>query len=100
MRKKTARTPGTQASRDPTHQGLIAKADMPRAESASTECALDNRSHRTTLGFTCATNMPPPGREVQGERIGTLPAYRVRCKPLLGGVDSRSKFNKWNLALQ
>jgi len=35
-------------------------------------------------GFTCATNMPPPGREVQAERPGTLPAYRVRCKPLLG----------------
>ena len=35
------------------------------------------------LGFTCATNMPPPGREVQAERLGTLLAYRVRCKPLL-----------------
>jgi len=28
--------------------------------------------------FTCATNMPPPGREVQAERPGTLLAYRVR----------------------
>jgi hypothetical protein len=36
------------------------------------------------LGFTCATNMAPPGREVQAERPGTLRAYRVRCKPLLG----------------
>lgn len=34
-------------------------------------------------GFTCATNMPPPGREVQAERLCTLPAYRVRCKPSL-----------------
>jgi len=35
------------------------------------------------LGFTCATNMLPPGREVQAERHSTLRAYRVRCKLLL-----------------
>jgi hypothetical protein len=29
--------------------------------------------------------MPPPGREVQAERLGTLPASRARCKPLLYG---------------
>jgi hypothetical protein len=39
-----------------------------------------------TPGFTCATNMPPPGREVQAEGLGTLPAYRVRCKPSLDGA--------------
>jgi hypothetical protein len=42
------------------------------------------------LGFTCATNVLPPGREAQAERPGTLPAYRVRCKPLLEGVRVRS----------
>ncbi len=36
------------------------------------------------LGFTYATNMLPPGRAVQAERPGTLHAYCVRCKPLLG----------------
>ena len=41
--------------------------------------------------FTCATNMPPPGREVQAERLGTLPASRARCKPLLYGVRSIEK---------
>jgi hypothetical protein len=41
------------------------------------------RGALTDSGFTCATNMPPPGREVQAERLGTLPAYRVRCNPLL-----------------
>jgi hypothetical protein len=34
--------------------------------------------------------MPPPGREVQAERPGTLPAYRVRCKPLLGSTRQSS----------
>jgi hypothetical protein len=38
------------------------------------------------LGFTCATNMPPAGREVQAEWPGTLPAYRVRCKPVLYSI--------------
>ena len=33
--------------------------------------------------------MPPPGREVQAERPGTLFAYRVRCKPLLGRFTVR-----------
>jgi hypothetical protein len=47
MRKKTERTPGTNGPRHIIHRGLIDKADIPRAESASTECALDILSHRT-----------------------------------------------------
>lgn len=52
MRKKTARTPGTQAPRGLLHQGLIANADRPREQSATAECALDNLSHRTFSGST------------------------------------------------
>ena len=40
----------------------------------------------TTLGFCCATMMPPRSRELQGERLRTLTAYRVSSKPLLGGA--------------
>jgi hypothetical protein len=49
--------------------GLIAK--KPR-RSAGREPVLDDLSHRTTLGFCCATTMPTPGREVQAEWPGGL----------------------------
>jgi len=53
MRKKTARTQGTDEPRHVVHRGLTAKADEPLERSAATECGLDNRSHRTTLEFCC-----------------------------------------------
>jgi hypothetical protein len=54
MRKKTAPpTQETSRSRTPNHQGLIAKADMQRKQSATGECALDNLSHRTDSEFCC-----------------------------------------------
>jgi len=70
MRKKTARTPDTKGPRHLKHRGLIAKADIPCEPSAVTECALDNLSHRTTLGLTCATrtltaHARPPARSRQ-----------------------------------
>ena len=33
------------------------------------------------LGLSCASNMLPPGREPQGERPGSLQAYRDSSKP-------------------
>lgn len=41
----------------------------------------------TTLGLTCASNMQPPGRELQGEWHGAKHAYRVRSNPGLDGDD-------------
>ena len=38
--------------------------------------------------------MPPPGREVQAERPGTLPAYRVRCKPWLYRTPRSADFEE------
>ena len=35
------------------------------------------------LGLTCASNMPPPGHEVQAEWSGSLEANRDRSKPVL-----------------
>jgi hypothetical protein len=67
MRKKTERTPGTNGPRHIIHRGLIDKADIPRAESASTECALDILSHRTTWVSPARANMAGPRREVQAE---------------------------------
>jgi len=50
--------------------------------------------------------MPPPGREVQAERLGTLLADRVRCKPYTarlcgewsqeGAGPSYVVMEKWN----
>ena len=57
MRKKTARTPRTQGPRHLVRRGLIAKADIPRERSAVAECALDNHSHRTSLGFCCGHHL-------------------------------------------
>jgi len=51
MRKKTARTQGTDEPRHVVHRGLTAKADEPLERSAATECGLDNRSHRTDSEF-------------------------------------------------
>jgi hypothetical protein len=37
-------------------------------------------------GFTCASNMLPPGREVQAERPGTLPARPRQVQTFVSGV--------------
>ena len=84
MRKKTERTPGTNGPRHIIHRGLIAKADIPRAESASTECALDNRSHRTSRVSAAGTGMPRRGASCKASVPGHA-AYPVRSKPLLEG---------------
>ena len=46
----------------------------------------------TTLGFTCGSNMPTGGCEVQAEQPSDPPAYPVRFKPLLDGTASTLAF--------
>ena len=49
------------------------------SERTSQACSASDESRQlTTLELTCASNMPPPGREVQAEWHGSYAAYRVR----------------------
>jgi len=53
MRTKTAlQNPGNPKASPNQPSGLIAKGQQP-GESAQEKCALDNRSHRTTLQISC-----------------------------------------------
>ena len=54
MRKKTAVQTTERRADSPTQKsGLIAKGKNTQ-QSGTTKCALDNRSHRTALRFSCA----------------------------------------------
>jgi len=46
-----------------------------------------NPSPPNVLGLSCASNMPPLGREVQAERHSILQAYRDSSKPVLDGAS-------------
>ena len=65
MRKKKKTAPQTRQRRkasSPKQPGLIARGKNAR-DSARPESALDNRSHRTDMRFTCAaTSTPEHGR--------------------------------------
>ena len=52
MRKKTAPKPRRRSVSPSQHVGLIAR-EKTVPQSATAECALDNRSHRTDLRFSC-----------------------------------------------
>jgi hypothetical protein len=66
------------------HRSLRALALVSFQGARSSPARSRGRRFPTTLGLSCARNMLPLGREVQAERRGTLPAYRVRCKLWLG----------------
>jgi len=60
MPKKTAKqTKKRRADSPPEQSGLIAKGKSSQ-QSARTECALDNRSHRTTLRISCERTPDQP----------------------------------------
>ena len=78
--KKTApQTPKRQRASSPKQPGLIARGRNAQA-SARCESALDNRSHRTVMRFTCAMRnerrsreqkQPPHGHDGHGFRVTT-----------------------------
>ena len=92
MRKKTAQqNPGNRKASPKQTKGLVAKGQKPR-RSAQEECALDNRSHRTSRGLPAfakgATFAPangvtpandPKGRERQRVSGGPAVKRQANC---------------------
>ncbi len=79
MRKKTAlQTPENRKASPKQTKGLVAKGQKPR-QSGQEECALDNRSHRTSRGLT----ERPTGRDPE-------PSLRVPPPQQLTGGGPRA----------
>ena len=70
MRKQTApRTRKYRKASSPQQSGLIAEGTTAQ-QSAVARCALDNRSHRTTLRISCGARQPNLARRTPGPLLG------------------------------